>query len=67
MADPELPPTPPVDVRFTADISQKMTVPHHIRFANGSENQSRHHNPPDEPVFNRMSVPERILVSGMPI
>lgn len=66
MENPDVLPVPPVDLSFTADISKKMSVPQHIRLANGFNGPSSQF--PDEPmgaIRSRMNVPDRILVTGI--
>lgn len=53
-----------IDSKFTAEISHKMTVPHHIRFSEESAHRRKPLEEEGTQVRKKMQVPERILVKG---
>ncbi|XP_014664370.1 PREDICTED: transport and Golgi organization protein 11-like [Priapulus caudatus] len=53
------------DQNFTADISDRMQVPHRISLGGGSEpNNRRYYNDDAVKMSANMSVPDRIIVTG---
>ncbi len=57
-----------LDARFTADMSNKMTVPHHIRVAGGTPHKDTFgpglFDEKTGQYTHKMRVPDRILVAG---